>query len=167
MTSRIRTVSARAACCRRPGRCRRGRPAVCRARPAPDHFSFRGAFAEYVVADADRLVAIPDADQTPEQIAGLAEGVALESQFARRLAESGCRVLVPVLVDRRTAKRGNPPRGATLTSREYIYRSAFELGRLEGHGQEVLEGREHQPLLRGRSQAHFGGHVGEAQHRHS
>jgi len=88
------------------------------------------------------VVAIPDADQTPEQIAGLAEGVAIESQFARRLAESGCRVLVPVLIDRRTAKRGNPPRGATLTSREYIYRSAYELGRhLIGYElQKVLAG---------------------------
>jgi len=75
------------------------------------------------------VVAIPDAGQTPEQIAGLADGVAPESQFARRLAESGCQVLVPLLVDRRMAKRGKPPRGATLTSREYIYRSAYELGR--------------------------------------
>jgi len=82
-----------------------------------------------IAEPAGDVVAIPDAGQTPEQIAGLAEGVAPESQFARRLAESGCRVLVPVLVDRHAAKRGNPPRGATLTSREYIYRSAYELGR--------------------------------------
>ena len=41
------------------------------------------------------IIAIPDADQTPEQICGLAEGVPPESQFARRLAENGCRVLVP------------------------------------------------------------------------
>ena len=33
------------------------------------------------------IVAIPDADQTPEQICGLADGVPPESQFARRLAE--------------------------------------------------------------------------------
>ena len=39
------------------------------------------------------IVAIPDADQTPEQISGLVEGVAAESQYARRLAESGCRVI--------------------------------------------------------------------------
>src|SRR5262249_20185332 len=35
------------------------------------------------------VVAIPDADQLPEQIVGLVEGVPAESQFARRLAESG------------------------------------------------------------------------------
>ena len=32
------------------------------------------------------VVAIPDADQTPEQLMGLSPGITLESQFARRLA---------------------------------------------------------------------------------
>ena len=72
------------------------------------------------------VIALPDADQTPEQITGLADGVPLESQFARRLAESGCRVLVPVLIDRHLESRNGR---ATLTSREYLYRPAFELGR--------------------------------------
>ncbi len=72
------------------------------------------------------VVAIPDADQTPEQIVGLVEGVPKESQFARRLAESGCRVLVPVLISRKMEKRNGR---ANLTNREYLYRSAFELGR--------------------------------------
>ncbi len=73
------------------------------------------------------VVAIPDADQTPEQVAGLAEGVPPDSQFARRLAESGCRVLVPALID-----RGASPNDGTktkLTHREFLYRPAFELGR--------------------------------------
>ncbi|GAC1472529.1 MAG: hypothetical protein NVSMB9_19820 [Isosphaeraceae bacterium] len=72
------------------------------------------------------VVAIPDADQTPEQLCGLVEGVPAASQFARRLAESGCRVLVPVLIDRRVEPRNGRVR---LTSREYLYRSAYELGR--------------------------------------
>lgn len=72
------------------------------------------------------VVAIPDADQTPEQLAGLAEGIPPASQFARRLAENGCRVVVPVLVDRRMEKRNGR---ANLTSREFLYRPAFELGR--------------------------------------
>ena len=54
------------------------------------------------------VVAIPDADQTPEQIVGLTEGVPKESQFARRLAESGCRVIVPVLIDRHMERRHAP-----------------------------------------------------------
>ena len=77
------------------------------------------------------IVAIPDADQTPEMIAGLVEGVQAESQFARRMAESGCRVIVPVLINRRMEKRQPPSggRSSILTNREYLYRSAFELGR--------------------------------------
>jgi dienelactone hydrolase len=90
------------------------------------------------------IIAIPDADQTPEQICGLAEGVPPESQFARRLAENGCRVLVPVLISREMAKRAPPgqPGRANLTNREYLYRPAFELGRhLIGYEvQKVLAG---------------------------
>ena len=77
------------------------------------------------------IIAIPDADQKPEQICGLAEGVAPESQFARRLAENGCRVLVPTLISREMSKRSPPgqPGRANLTNREFVYRPAFELGR--------------------------------------
>lgn len=77
------------------------------------------------------VVAIPDADQTPEQICGLADGVPFDSQFARRLAARGCRVLVPTLINRAKEMRAPPgqTRGNKITSREFVYRSAFELGR--------------------------------------
>ncbi|MCA9122645.1 MAG: dienelactone hydrolase family protein [Planctomycetaceae bacterium] len=77
------------------------------------------------------IVAVPDADQTPEQIVGLTEGVPIESQFARRLAENGCRVIVPTLISREMKRRAPPGQGgrANMTNREYIYRSAFEMGR--------------------------------------
>ncbi len=77
------------------------------------------------------VIAIPDADQEPEQIVGLTAGVPPESQYARRLAESGCRVVVPVLVNRQMKPRSPPGQAgrANLTNREYLYRSAFELGR--------------------------------------
>jgi dienelactone hydrolase len=74
------------------------------------------------------IVAVPDVSHTPEQLAGLVPGIPTESQYARRLAESGCRVLVPVLVDRQRKSR-RPGHGPWLTSREFIYRPAFELGR--------------------------------------
>jgi dienelactone hydrolase len=90
------------------------------------------------------VIAIPDADLTPEQITGLMPGVPAESQYARRLAESGCRVLVPVLIDRKMKKRHAPDStsGANLTSREFLYRPAFELGRhLIGYEvQKILAG---------------------------
>jgi dienelactone hydrolase len=72
------------------------------------------------------VVAIPDADVTPEQLVGLMPGLKPAAQFARRLAESGCRVLVPTLIDRTYEARNGR---AKMTNREYLYRSAFELGR--------------------------------------
>ena len=72
------------------------------------------------------VIVLPDADQTPEQMCGLAEGIAEESQVARHLAESGCRVVVPALISRQREKRLGR---ADLTNREYLHRAAFELGR--------------------------------------
>jgi dienelactone hydrolase len=78
-----------------------------------------------------QVVALPDADWTPEMLAGLAPGVPKEAQFARRLAENGCRVLVPVLIDRKDTYSGNPKLGrmTNQTHREFIYRMAYEMGR--------------------------------------
>lgn len=80
---------------------------------------------------AARVVALPDADQTPEQIAGLAPGHPPAAQFARRLAEAGCEVLVPVLIDRADTISGNAKlkRFTNQPHREWIYRQAFEVGR--------------------------------------
>jgi dienelactone hydrolase len=72
------------------------------------------------------IIAIPDARQSPEQIAGVVGGTSAISQFARRLAESGCRVIVPVLVDRKVEARNGRSK---LSSREFLYRPSFELGR--------------------------------------
>ena len=88
-----------------------------------------GAQGQSRVADC---IVVPDADQTPEMLAGLAPGIPAESQFARRLAESGCRVIVPVLIDRDDtysigADAARRPR--TCPHREFIYRQAYEMGR--------------------------------------
>lgn len=76
-----------------------------------------------VLAD---VIVVPDAEQSPESLVGLVEGTPAESQIARRLAESGCRVLVPALIDRSVALRSGR---AQTTAREYVYRSAYVLGR--------------------------------------
>lgn len=68
------------------------------------------------------VVAVPDCNQTPEQIAGLDASQSAGAPYARRLAESGCCVLVPVLIDRQEKLPG-------LQNREWLYRSSFELGR--------------------------------------
>ncbi|AMV37530.1 alpha/beta hydrolase family protein [Planctomyces sp. SH-PL62] len=72
------------------------------------------------------VVVLPDADQTPEQLAGLAPGLPPERQVARRLAESGATVFSPVLIDRAVAPRMG---GVKLTSREFLHRPAFVMGR--------------------------------------
>jgi dienelactone hydrolase len=72
------------------------------------------------------VIVVPDADQTPEQLAGLVRGLPPASQVARRLVASHCHVFVPTLIDRTVAARNGR---AKLTSREFVYRSAFELGR--------------------------------------
>jgi dienelactone hydrolase len=76
------------------------------------------------------VVVVPDADQTPEQIVGLAPGVPAESQFARRLAEDGFQVVVPTLISRAFDFSGNPRIAMTnQPHREWIYRQAFHMGR--------------------------------------
>ncbi|HLU48678.1 MAG TPA: hypothetical protein VK116_11365 [Planctomycetota bacterium] len=78
------------------------------------------------------VVVLPDADELPEDLAGLGDALPAERQSARRLAESGCRVVVLSLIDRRLEPRRPPGRtsgGAELSTREFLYRPAFELGR--------------------------------------
>lgn len=76
-----------------------------------------------------RVVAIPDADWTPEMVCAMAVGAT--SEFAVDLAALGCEVLVPVLVNRDHQFSANQSIGrkTNLTHREFIYRQAFELGR--------------------------------------
>jgi dienelactone hydrolase len=78
-----------------------------------------------------RVIAIPDADQTPEMLVGLAPGIKTESQFARRLVENGCQVLLPTLINRDDTWSGNRKlnRFTNQPHREWIYRQAFEMGR--------------------------------------
>ena len=77
-----------------------------------------------------RVVAIPDADWTPEMLVGLAPGVPPAAQFARRLAENGCQVMIPVLINRNDTFAGIPGIGMTNEPhREWIYRMAYEVGR--------------------------------------
>lgn len=76
------------------------------------------------------IVAIPDCEVLPEQLVGLLPGVSRESQYARRLAEAGCRVVVPLLINRQRGQFDwGPSPAPAITNREMLYRSAFELGR--------------------------------------
>jgi len=89
--------------------------------PVFDDVDGEGLLLRPTAAPKARVVAIPDADVSPEAFVG---------QFAGRLAESGCEVLIPVLIDRADTWSGIP--GVRMTNqphREWIYRMAFEAGR--------------------------------------
>jgi dienelactone hydrolase len=76
------------------------------------------------------VVVLPDAGQTPEQLLGLGPGLAAERQFARRLAENGFELIIPVLVERRPLETADRQlERSNQTSREWLYRQAFHMGR--------------------------------------
>ncbi|MDD4144987.1 MAG: hypothetical protein PHN68_10165, partial [Prolixibacteraceae bacterium] len=98
--------------------------------PVLEGISGTGLWVEPVADPIAQVIVIPDADHSPEMILGLAPGLSYEYQYARRFAEIGCRVLIPVIIDRRCIWSGKP--GIAMTNqphREYIYRRAYELGR--------------------------------------
>jgi len=66
------------------------------------------------------VVALGDADWTPE---GVAAG------YAGRLAASGCRVLIPTLINRDCEWSGVAGIMTNQPHREFVYRAAYELGR--------------------------------------
>ncbi|MCG9127157.1 prolyl oligopeptidase family serine peptidase [Candidatus Poribacteria bacterium] len=78
-----------------------------------------------------QIIAIPDADWTPEMISGISEELPQSAQYARNLAELGCRVVVPQLLNREDTFSGNPKIGRFTNQphREFIYRMAYQLGR--------------------------------------
>jgi cephalosporin-C deacetylase-like acetyl esterase len=77
-----------------------------------------------------RIVALPDADWTPEMFTGLADGVPESAQLPRHLVEQGCQVLIPLLINRDDTYSGHPDvRYTNQPHREFVYRQAFEMGR--------------------------------------
>jgi dienelactone hydrolase len=98
--------------------------------PVLDGVDGEGLLVEPKPSAMARVVAIPDADQTPEQLLGLAAGIPPEQQFARRLAESGGEVVIPTLVDRRPYATDDPQiQRSQQSNREWLYRQAFHMGR--------------------------------------
>jgi hypothetical protein len=93
-----------------------------------------GVTAEGLILIPDQIravvVAIPDADWTPEAFCGIVPGVATSARFPRQLAAAGCLVIVPTLISRDDQLSGHPRVGYTnLPHREYLYRQSFVVGR--------------------------------------
>jgi len=105
-----------------------------------------GIFAEGLLvqpreAAAGHVVVLADADQTPEQIMGLAEGMKPGFQFARHLAENDFQLVIATLISRQPLETSDSQlRRTEQTSREWIYRQAFHMGR-HPIGYEVQEVR--------------------------
>jgi dienelactone hydrolase len=75
-------------------------------------------------------VVVPDADQSPEQLLGLAEGLPAEKQIAARLAAQGLDLLIPAIISREELQTDDArTKQANMTQREWIYRQAFHMGR--------------------------------------
>jgi dienelactone hydrolase len=76
------------------------------------------------------VVGVPDAEQSPEQLTGLAAVDATLPPLAAELAQH-CRVIVPTLINRLDTWSGSErfQRFTNQTHREYIYRLGFNLGR--------------------------------------
>ena len=98
--------------------------------PALDGVNAEGLLLQPYTAPSARVVALPDADWTPEMLAGIASGENECPPIAARLAACGIQVVVPTLVSRDDTFSGNPQVAFTnQPHREFIYRQAFELGR--------------------------------------
>jgi dienelactone hydrolase len=93
-----------------------------------------GVSAEGLMLVPDQIqavvVAIPDADQSPEAFCGLIPGVVDSAQLPKNLAAAGCLVIVPTLISRDDQFSGHPRIGYTnLPHREFLYRQSFVAGR--------------------------------------
>jgi dienelactone hydrolase len=91
-----------------------------------------GVYAEGLLIEPNgkpkaHVIAVPHADQSPEDLAGLTK----EDAFALRLARQDCRVLVPTLINRQDELSGNSKlkRQTNIPHREFVYRMAYEMGR--------------------------------------
>ncbi len=98
--------------------------------PVLDGLCGTGLLVQPNGSPSGHVIVLPDADQTPEQLLGLAAGVPRESQVARRLAENGFELVLPVLVSREKLRTTDQQlQNSDQTHREWIYRQAFHMGR--------------------------------------
>ena len=78
-----------------------------------------------------RVVMIPDADVTPEVLAGMRLSGHVGFSAAQQLANNGIEVIIPTLISRDSKYSGNKSldMSTTLPHREWLYRQAYEVGR--------------------------------------
>ena len=91
------------------------------------------------------VIAIPDARWSPEEFCGAASGGNARSLMPQWLAENQCLVVIPTLIGRDDEFSGNEIALTNQSQREWVYRSAFEVGRhvLGYEVQKVLSAVDH------------------------
>ncbi len=72
------------------------------------------------------IILIPDCQQSLQSFCGLEKSGDARNVLPLRIAQANCRVLVPLLISRHEQARNGR---SVLTNREFVYRSAFVLGR--------------------------------------
>ncbi len=75
-----------------------------------------------------QIIAIPPPDISPESFCGLTNDKT--ASMGKILADLGCRVIVPTIIDRKQGFSNNLdiPRKTNIPRREFIYRMAYEMG---------------------------------------
>ncbi|MEO8269273.1 MAG: prenyltransferase/squalene oxidase repeat-containing protein [Aureliella sp.] len=89
-----------------------------------------GLWVQQKASAVGRCVVVPDADQSPEQLLGLADGLRPTEQIAKRLAANGFDLIIPTIISRKNMRTDDDQIiRANITDREWIYRQAFHMGR--------------------------------------
>ena len=89
-----------------------------------------GLYVQQKMQSVGLCIVVPDADQSPEQLLGLANGLEPDQQIGVRLAANGFDLLIPAIISRDKFQTSDDrTKRADLTSREWIYRQAFHMGR--------------------------------------
>jgi dienelactone hydrolase len=97
--------------------------------PVFEEVDGEGLLLEPRKAPVAQAVVLPDADQSPEAMAGLVDNPH-GSPLAQQIAAAGMRVLVPTIIDRDVTWSGNElVRMTNQTHREWIYRQSYYMGR--------------------------------------
>jgi dienelactone hydrolase len=98
--------------------------------PVFEELSGHGLLVQPKAPTVAHVIVVPDASQTPEQLLGLAPGIAPASQAARQLAENGIELILPTTISRdKYHTQDKQLNDSDQTYREWIYRQAFHLGR--------------------------------------
>lgn len=86
----------------------------------------RGLLLQPIGKTKGYVIAVPDASQTPAQLAGLVPGIPVNQQYVRQLAANGIAVIIPALISRDYLFE---KQDTQMTYREWIYRQAYHMGR--------------------------------------